>query len=98
MGYSFISVSGICTILTVMFFLLYNGFSNKNYIERTTAISIGFTVAVLCLSLIKISFEFIYIPIFSLAVPLVLYNLLQNKCTDLGQLYSAQQQQYYLVY
>ncbi|MFF2175511.1 hypothetical protein ACFVT8_03455 [Lysinibacillus sp. NPDC058147] len=45
--------------------------------------SIGFVIAVLSISLIKISIITIYIPIFTLAIPLTLYYFIKDKFTSI---------------
>ncbi|MFC7686820.1 UDP-N-acetylmuramyl pentapeptide phosphotransferase [Ureibacillus sp. GCM10028918] len=81
-GHSFVSMIGICAVLTITLVLLYGCISGEENIGRTFTTSIGFIIAVLSLSLLELSFVMIYIPIFSLTLPLVLYLLLQNKITS----------------
>ncbi|ETT85229.1 UDP-N-acetylmuramyl pentapeptide phosphotransferase [Viridibacillus sp. FSL R5-0477] len=82
MGYSFVSITGICGILSIMFVLLYGYFSGKAFVGRTLSTSIGFIIAVLSICLFKTSIVTIYIPIFTLALPLTLYYLIQDKITS----------------
>lgn len=79
MGYSFVSNTGICASLTILFVLLYGKHSSKILIGKTLATSIGFIIAVLSLALLKISIVTIYIPIFTLVLPLALFYIIQNK-------------------
>jgi UDP-GlcNAc:undecaprenyl-phosphate/decaprenyl-phosphate GlcNAc-1-phosphate transferase len=81
MGYSFVSITGIWASLTIMFVLLYSYFSGKVFVGRTLTTPIGFIIAVLSLALLKTSIVTIYIPLFTLALPFVLYYLIQNKLT-----------------
>lgn len=83
MGHSFVSMIGMCAVLTIMLVLLNGYISGKGKIGRTFTKSIGFVIAVLSLSLLKLSFVMIYIPIFTLTLPLALYLLLQNKLTSI---------------
>ncbi|MBD8038431.1 UDP-N-acetylmuramyl pentapeptide phosphotransferase [Solibacillus sp. A46] len=78
MGYSFVSIVGLCAALTILLVLL----STKGNIGRTFSTSIGFVIAVLSLSMLNHTFVMIYIPIFTLTLPLALYLLLQNKITS----------------
>ena len=82
MGHSFVSMVGICAVLTITLVLLYSYISGKGNIGKTLTTSIGFVIAVLSLSLFKFSFVTIYIPIFTLALPLALYLLIQNKLSS----------------
>lgn len=82
MGYSFVSIMGICASLMIMFVLLYGYFSGKVFVGRTLTSSIGYIIAVLSLSLLKTSIVTIYIPIFTLALPFALYYLIHNKFTS----------------
>lgn len=77
-GNSFVSIIGICAALIITLVLL----SGKGNMGRTYTTSIGFVIAVLSLSLLNVSFVMIYIPIFTLTLPLALYLLLQNKITS----------------
>lgn len=79
MGYTFASISGLFAVLTIM---LCASISGKKTLGRTFTTSIGFVIAVLSLSLLKLSFITIYIPIFTLALPLVIYLFLQNRLTS----------------
>ncbi|KAA0955907.1 UDP-N-acetylmuramyl pentapeptide phosphotransferase [Sporosarcina sp. ANT_H38] len=81
-GNPFVSLTGICTSLTIMFILLYGYFSGKVFVGRTLTTSIGYIIAVLSLSLFKSSILIIYIPIFTLALPFTLYYLTQDKITS----------------
>lgn len=81
MGHAFVSLIGISAILTIMLVLLYGYFWGKRDIGRIITTSSGFVIAVLSLSLLKVSFVMIYIPIFTLILPLALYLLLQHKLT-----------------
>ncbi|MFJ8235404.1 UDP-N-acetylmuramyl pentapeptide phosphotransferase [Ureibacillus sp. NPDC094379] len=81
-GHSFVSMIGMCAVLTIMLVLLYGYISGKRNIGRIFTTSIGFVIAVLSLSLLKLSFVTIYIPIFTLTLPLALYLVLQNKLTS----------------
>ncbi len=76
---SFVLITGICVSLMIMFILLYGHFSGKEFIGRMLTTSIGFLIAVLSLALPTTSLIFIYIPIFTLALPLVLYHVIQTK-------------------
>lgn len=75
---SFVLLTGIFTSLTVMFILFYGYFSGKVFVGKTITTSIGFIIAVLSLS-IPTSLLFLYIPIFTLALPLVLYHFIQTN-------------------
>lgn len=81
-GDSFVSITGICSSLMVLFILLYGYFTGKTFLGRTLTMSIGFIIGVLSISLIKISIVLIYIPIFTLALPFTLYYLIQYKITS----------------
>ena len=83
MGYLFVSITGICAIVTIMLVLLYGYILGKKNIGRIVTTSIGFVIAVLSLSLLKISFVMIYIPLFTLTLPLALFLLIQNKLTSI---------------
>ncbi len=65
-----------------MFILLYGYFTGKVFVGRTLTTSIGFIVAVLSISLIETSIVTIYIPLFTFALPFTLYNLIQDKITN----------------
>lgn len=78
-GDSFVLITGICTSLIAILILLYGYFSGKNIVGRTLTTSIGFIIAVLSLSIPASSFLFIYTPIFTFALPLVLYHFIQNN-------------------
>ena len=78
MGYSFVSIIGMCAALTIMLVLLLG----KGNMGRTFTTSIGFVIAVLSLALLQHTFVMIYIPIFTLILPLALYLILQNKLTS----------------
>ena len=78
MGFSFVTVTGICTSLSILIILLYSYYSGETFIGRTLTASIGFIIAVLSLAL-----KNVYIPLFTLALPFVLYYLLLNKFTNL---------------
>jgi UDP-GlcNAc:undecaprenyl-phosphate/decaprenyl-phosphate GlcNAc-1-phosphate transferase len=80
-GNPFVSITGICASLTIMFILLYGYFSGKVFVGRTLTTSIGFIIAVLSLSLFKTSILIIYIPLFTLALPFTIYYLTQDKIT-----------------
>ncbi|WKT79547.1 UDP-N-acetylmuramyl pentapeptide phosphotransferase [Lysinibacillus fusiformis] len=82
MGHSFILIIGISTCLAIMLILLYSYFTGNLFIGHTLTTSIGFIIAVLSISLIKQFIVFIYIPIFTLALPFTLYYLIKNKFTD----------------
>ncbi|MGE7114507.1 UDP-N-acetylmuramyl pentapeptide phosphotransferase [Lysinibacillus sp. NPDC047702] len=82
-GHSFVLITGICASLTIMFILLYGYFSGKAFVGRTLTTSIGFVLAVLSISLIKISIITIYIPIFTLAIPFTLYYFIKDKFTSI---------------
>lgn len=79
MGNLFVSISGLFAVLTIM---LCRSVLGKKVLGRPFTISIGFVIAVLSLSLLKFSFITIYIPIFTLALPLAIYLMLQNKITS----------------
>jgi UDP-GlcNAc:undecaprenyl-phosphate/decaprenyl-phosphate GlcNAc-1-phosphate transferase len=81
-GDSSVSIIGISSILFTMSILIYGKLSGKVFIGRTITLILGFIIAVLSLSLIKVSIVTIYIPIFTLALPLALYNLFQHKSTS----------------
>jgi len=81
-GNPFVSITGICASLTIMFILLYVYFSGKLFVGRTLTTSIGFLIAVLSLSLFNTSILMIYIPIFTLALPFTLYYLTQDKISS----------------
>ncbi|MFC9538871.1 UDP-N-acetylmuramyl pentapeptide phosphotransferase [Lysinibacillus sp. NPDC056959] len=82
-GHSFVLITGICASLTIMFILLYGYFSGNAFVGRTLTTSIGFVIAVLSISLIKISIITIYIPIFTLAIPFTLYYFIKDKFTSI---------------
>lgn len=69
------------TICCVNYYVVCFYFRKKT-LGRTFTTSIGFVIAVLSLSLLKLSFITIYIPIFTLALPLVIYLFLQNRLTS----------------
>ena len=79
MDYTFVSISGLFAVLTIMLCASISGGKN---LGRTFTTSIGFVIAVLSLFLFEISFITIYIPIFTLALPLAIYLFLQNKITS----------------
>lgn len=76
MGYTFVSISGILAVLTIM---LCRSILGEKVLGRTFTTSIGFVIAVLSLILFEISFVTIYIPIFTLALPLAIYLFLKNR-------------------
>ncbi|WP_336636704.1 UDP-N-acetylmuramyl pentapeptide phosphotransferase [Lysinibacillus fusiformis] len=82
MGYSFVLIIGISTCLATMLILLYSYFTGNLMIGHTLTTSIGFIIAVLSISLIKLFIVFIYIPLFTLALPFTLYYFIKNKFTD----------------
>lgn len=79
MDYTFVSISGLFAVLTIM---LCHSILGKKILGRPFTTSIGFVIAVLSLFLFEISFITIYIPIFTLALPLAIYLMLQNKITS----------------
>ena len=79
MDYTFVSISGLFAVLTIM---LCHSILGKKILGRPFTTSIGFVIAVLSLILFEISFITIYIPIFTLALPLAIYLMLQNKITS----------------
>ena len=79
MDYTFVSISGLFAVLTIM---LCHSILGKKVLGRPFTTSIGFVIAVLSLFLFEISFITIYIPIFTLALPLAIYLMLQNKITS----------------
>lgn len=79
MGYTFVSISGIFAVLTIM---MCRSILGDKVLGRTFTTSIGFVIAVLSLILFEISFITIYIPILTLALPLAIYLFLQNKITS----------------
>lgn len=79
MGVTFVSISGLFAVLTIM---LCHSILEKKVLGRPFTTSIGFVIAVLSLILFEISFITIYIPIFTLALPLAIYLMLQNKITS----------------
>jgi UDP-GlcNAc:undecaprenyl-phosphate/decaprenyl-phosphate GlcNAc-1-phosphate transferase len=81
-GNSFVSITGVCFSLLILIILLYGYNSGKFFVGRAFNIAIGFIIGVLSISLIKISIVLIYIPIFTLALPLTLYYLIQNRLTS----------------
>jgi UDP-GlcNAc:undecaprenyl-phosphate/decaprenyl-phosphate GlcNAc-1-phosphate transferase len=81
-GDSFVLITGFCSSLVVLFILLYGYFKGKTFLASMFTMSIGFIIGVLSISLIKISILFIYIPIFTLALPFTLYYFIQNKITS----------------
>ena len=83
MGHPFVSMIGICAVLAIMLLLLYRYISGNRNIGKIVTTSIGFVIAVLSLSLLKISFVMIYIPIFTLTLPLALHHFIRNKLTSL---------------
>ncbi|MFJ6210381.1 UDP-N-acetylmuramyl pentapeptide phosphotransferase [Lysinibacillus sp. NPDC092081] len=82
-GNSFVLITGICASLTIMFIRLYGYFSGKAFVGRTLTTSICFVIAVLSISLIKMSIITIYIPIFTLALPFTLYFFIKDKFTSI---------------
>ena len=82
MGNSFVAMTGIFASLAILLILLYGYFTGKVFVERTLTTLIGFIIAVLSISLIKISIVTIYIPLFTLALPFTLYYLIQDKMTS----------------
>ncbi|WP_025117613.1 UDP-N-acetylmuramyl pentapeptide phosphotransferase [Lysinibacillus fusiformis] len=82
MGHSFVFIIGISTCLAIMLILLYSYFSGNLFIGQSLTTTIGFIIAVLSISLIKHFIVFIYIPIFTLALPFTLYYFIQNKFTN----------------
>lgn len=82
MGNSFVTMTGIYASLTVLLILLYSYFTGKVFVGRTLTTLMGFIIAVLSISLIKISIVTIYIPLFTLALPFTLYYLIQDKITS----------------
>jgi len=80
MGHSFVVIIGISTCLAII--LLYSYFSGNLFIGQALTTTIGFIIAVLSISLIKHFIVFIYIPIFTLALPFTLYYFIQNKFTN----------------
>lgn len=82
MGHSFVLTVAISTCLAIMLILLYSYFTGNLFIGHTLTTSIGFIIAVLSISLIKLFIVFIYIPIFTLALPFTLYYFIQNKFTN----------------
>lgn len=83
MGNIFVSVIAITAALCIMSILLYGHFSGRGIIGKTLTASIGFIIAILSLSLLKVSFVMIYLPIFTLALPIALYLFIQKKFTDI---------------
>lgn len=79
MDYTFVSISGLFAVVTIM---LCVSISGEKTLGRTFTTSIGFVIAVLSLFLFEISFITIYIPIFTLALPLAIYLFLQNRFTS----------------
>lgn len=79
MGITFVSISGLFAVLTIM---LCHSILGEKVLVRPFTTSIGFVIAVLSLILFEISFITIYIPIFTLALPLAIYLMLQNKITS----------------
>ncbi|KGR76957.1 MraY family glycosyltransferase [Ureibacillus sinduriensis] len=82
MGDKSVSMIAIIAALSVMSILLYGHFSGRGIMGKTLTTSIGFVIAMLSLSLLKVSFVMIYVPIFTLALPIVLYLFVRNKFTD----------------
>ncbi|MFF2179103.1 UDP-N-acetylmuramyl pentapeptide phosphotransferase [Lysinibacillus sp. NPDC058147] len=82
-GHPFVLITGICSSLTLMFILLYGYFTGKVFVGRTLTTSIGFIIAVLSISLIESSIVTIYIPLFTLALPLTLYYFIKDKFTSI---------------
>jgi UDP-GlcNAc:undecaprenyl-phosphate/decaprenyl-phosphate GlcNAc-1-phosphate transferase len=80
-GDSFVSITGVCSSLMILFILLYGYNSGEFFVGRPFTTAIGFIIGVLSISLIKISIVLIYIPLFTLALPLTLNYLIQNKLT-----------------
>lgn len=79
MGFTFVSITGLFAVLTIM---LCRSVLGEKVLERSFTTSIGFVMAVLSLMLFKSSFITIYIPIFTLALPLAIYLILQMKITS----------------
>ncbi|RDI45748.1 UDP-N-acetylmuramyl pentapeptide phosphotransferase [Falsibacillus pallidus] len=77
-GDPFVLNTGICACLTIIMILLLGYFSGKVIVGRTLTTLIGFVIAVLSTSLILASMAAIYIPIFTLALPLTVHNYLQD--------------------
>ena len=82
MGNSFVTMTGIYASLTILLILLYGYFTGKVFVGRTLTTLMGFIIAVLSISLIKISIVTIYIPLFTLTLPFTLYYLIQDKMTS----------------
>ena len=76
---SFVLLTGICTSLLILITLIYGHFSGKDIVGRTLTTSIGFLRAVLLLAIHTTSLLFLYIPIFTIALPLVLYHFIQTN-------------------
>ncbi|MEK4385765.1 UDP-N-acetylmuramyl pentapeptide phosphotransferase [Solibacillus sp. FSL W7-1464] len=79
MGYTFVSITGLFAVLTIM---LCRSVLGEKVLGKPFTSSIGFVMAVLSLILFKSSFITIYIPIFTLALPLAVYLILQTKITN----------------
>ncbi|QTB24450.1 UDP-N-acetylmuramyl pentapeptide phosphotransferase [Lysinibacillus sphaericus] len=82
MGHSFILIIGISSCLAILLILLYSYVSGNLFIGKSLTTSIGFIIAVLSISLIKLFIVAIYIPIFTLALPFTLYYFIQDKFTS----------------
>lgn len=82
----FISVIGIGVVITIMLVLLKVYITgDKKTVGRTFTTFVGFVIAVLSLSLSSFNFYIIsiYIPVFTLALPLALYLFIQKKLSSI---------------
>ncbi|WP_433750845.1 UDP-N-acetylmuramyl pentapeptide phosphotransferase [Falsibacillus pallidus] len=80
-GNSFVFKTGMCSSLIIIFLLVLGAFSGKQFKGRNLTTSIGFLIAVVAISFIQASILAIYIPLFTLALPMTLYSHLQVKLT-----------------
>lgn len=82
-GDSFAATTGLLLIVSTLGFLLYGSISSKVDIGNTGTILLGFMIAILSLFLVKTDIVDIYVPLFTLAVPMALYYyFFQNKFTN----------------
>ncbi|MGE7623885.1 MraY family glycosyltransferase [Viridibacillus sp. NPDC096237] len=72
-GDSFAATTGLLLIVSTLGFLLYSSISSKVDIGNTGTILLGFMIAIISLFLVKTSILAIYVPLFTLAVPIGLY-------------------------
>lgn len=82
-GDSFAATTGLLLIVSTLGFLLHSSISSKVDLGKTGTILLGFMIAILSLFLVKTSILAIYVPLFTLAVPIALYYyFIQYKFTN----------------